>query len=260
MIDHVTIRVPDLDEAVRFYGRAIELVDGPTPDQGSTFPDWGDFSLTEADDTHPVTERLHIGFRADSTRQVDDWWHAMVEAGYPSDGEPGPRPQYSPDYYGAFVLDAAGNSVEAMTSGPRKQSGVLDHLWLRSGDLEAMTRFYETVSLAGHYVTRHEGRTAIRGDGATFSIVGGAPTVGLHLAFAAPDQAAVDAFHRAGVEAGYASNGAPGERPEYHPGYYGAFLLDPNLHNIEAVHHGSRRINVTSQLDDHNIEAVDHGR
>jgi hypothetical protein len=47
----------------------------------------------------------------------------------------------------------------------------------------------------------------------------------------------VDLFHRAGVRAGYASNGGPGERPEYHPGYYGAFLLDPDGNNIEAVFH-----------------------
>ncbi len=44
-------------------------------------------------------------------------------------------------------------------------------------------------------------------------------------------------FHRAGIEAGYVSNGEPGERPEYHPGYIGAFLLDPDGHNIEAVFH-----------------------
>ena len=47
----------------------------------------------------------------------------------------------------------------------------------------------------------------------------------------------VEAFHRAGVEAGYVSNGEPGERPEYHPGYIGAFLLDPDGQNIEAVFH-----------------------
>jgi catechol 2,3-dioxygenase-like lactoylglutathione lyase family enzyme len=240
MIDHVTIRVPALDEAVGFYGRALELVGAPPPDEGSIFSDWGDFSLVEADESHPVTERLHIAFRAESTEAVDAWWRAMTQLG-PSDGEPGPRPQYSPDYYGAFVLDPAGNSVEAMTDGPRKQPGPLDHLWLRTGDLEAMSRFYEAVCPAvAHRVTRHEGRTAIRGDGATFSIVEGPPTVGLHLAFAAPDHGTVEAFHRVGVGAGYASNGAPGERPEYHPGYYGAFLLDPDGHNIEAVDHSRR--------------------
>ena len=50
----------------------------------------------------------------------------------------------------------------------------------------------------------------------------------------------VTAFHDAGIAAGYSSNGAPGERPEYHPGYYAAFLHDPDGHNIEAVDHGRR--------------------
>ena len=49
--------------------------------------------------------------------------------------------------------------------------------------------------------------------------------------------ATVDAFHEAGVAAGYRSDGAPGERPEYHSGYYGAFLLDPDGNNVEAVFH-----------------------
>lgn len=58
-----------------------------------------------------------------------------------------------------------------------------------------------------------------------------------HVAFAAPDRAAVDAFYAAGLAAGGADNGAPGERPIYHPGYYGGFLLDPDGNNVEAVHH-----------------------
>ena len=59
-----------------------------------------------------------------------------------------------------------------------------------------------------------------------------------HLAFQAKDRATVDAFHRAGLAAGGRDNGAPGERANYHPGYYGAFLLDPDGNNIEAVFHG----------------------
>ncbi|TIW79888.1 MAG: VOC family protein, partial [Mesorhizobium sp.] len=58
-----------------------------------------------------------------------------------------------------------------------------------------------------------------------------------HLAFQARDHAMVDAFHKAGLAAGGTDNGAPGERP-YHPGYYAAFVLDPDGNNIEAVHHG----------------------
>jgi catechol 2,3-dioxygenase-like lactoylglutathione lyase family enzyme len=60
------------------------------------------------------------------------------------------------------------------------------------------------------------------------------------MAFPAPDRAAVDAFHRTAIGAGYRDNGGPGERPQYHPGYYGAFVLDPDGNNIEAVFHDER--------------------
>lgn len=58
-----------------------------------------------------------------------------------------------------------------------------------------------------------------------------------HLAFQAKDRATVDAFHRAALANGGKDNGGPGERP-YHPGYYAAFVLDPDGNNIEAVYHG----------------------
>jgi hypothetical protein len=60
------------------------------------------------------------------------------------------------------------------------------------------------------------------------------------MAFPAADHAAVDAFHRTATGAGYRDNGGPGERPQYHPGYYGAFVLDPDGNNIEAVFHDDR--------------------
>jgi catechol 2,3-dioxygenase-like lactoylglutathione lyase family enzyme len=59
----------------------------------------------------------------------------------------------------------------------------------------------------------------------------------LHVAIVAKDRATVDAFYRAALAAGGKDNGAPGLRPEYHPNYYGAFVLDPDGHNIEAVCH-----------------------
>ena len=59
----------------------------------------------------------------------------------------------------------------------------------------------------------------------------------VHVAFAARSRTEVDAFHAAGLTAGATDNGAPGERPQYHPGYYGAFLLDPDGNNVEAVFH-----------------------
>ena len=61
-----------------------------------------------------------------------------------------------------------------------------------------------------------------------------------HLAFQASDRATVDAFHKAAIAAGGKDNGAPGERP-YHPGYYAAFVLDPDGNNIEAVYHGQAK-------------------
>jgi catechol 2,3-dioxygenase-like lactoylglutathione lyase family enzyme len=58
-----------------------------------------------------------------------------------------------------------------------------------------------------------------------------------HVAFAAPDRALVDAFHRAAMAAGATDNGAPGLRPHYHESYYGAFVIDPDGHRLEAVCH-----------------------
>jgi hypothetical protein len=60
----------------------------------------------------------------------------------------------------------------------------------------------------------------------------------MHLAFRAPSRLAVDAFHMIGVKSGGTDNGAPGVRTRYHPNYYAAFVLDPDGHRLEAVHHG----------------------
>ena len=66
---------------------------------------------------------------------------------------------------------------------------------------------------------------------------GGPPTGRLHVAFAAKDRSVVDAFYASAMAAGGRDNGAPGLRAHYHPNYYGAFVLDPDGHNIEAVCH-----------------------
>ena len=62
---------------------------------------------------------------------------------------------------------------------------------------------------------------------------------GVHIAFAAKDRAVVDVFHAAALAAGGRENGAPGLRPRYHANYYGAFILDPDGHNVEAVCHAA---------------------
>jgi catechol 2,3-dioxygenase-like lactoylglutathione lyase family enzyme len=65
-----------------------------------------------------------------------------------------------------------------------------------------------------------------------------APITPVHIAFSARSRAEVDAFYQAALAAGAKDFGAPGVRPQYHPNYYGAFVLDPDGHNIEAVIHG----------------------
>src|SRR5205814_3603871 len=94
-----------------------------------------------------ATRNLHLAFVARTHGEVDEWWRTMTGAGYRDDGTPGPRPQYHPDYYGAFVLDPDGNSVESVAVG-RERAGDnrIDHLWLGVRDVEATRRFYERIA------------------------------------------------------------------------------------------------------------------
>jgi catechol 2,3-dioxygenase-like lactoylglutathione lyase family enzyme len=243
VFDHVTIRVSDIDASTAFYGLALDAVDfGEAPSRSELGAEWNDFSITPADREHPVTRRLHVGFAAPTRGHVDRFWRDLLAAGYRGDGEPGPRPQYSESYYGAFVLDPDGNSAEAVHhDGVREDGGTIDHIWIRVADVAASARFYEAISRFGGYTFD------VRGDRAHasapvggFTVVAGEPTVDVHLAFPAPDRETVDEFHRVATAAGYRDNGAPGERPVYHPGYYGAFVLDPDGHNVEAVFHDRR--------------------
>jgi catechol 2,3-dioxygenase-like lactoylglutathione lyase family enzyme len=148
-IDHVTIRVADLTRAEAFYDRVFGLLGfAGVRHEDDLGREWGDFSIAWTDAEHPPTGGLHIAFTADSQELVKSWWHGLVDVGYRSDGEPGLRPQYSPDYYGAFILDEQGNSVEAVThSRAREQPcGVIDHLWIRVQDLARTRRFYEPIA------------------------------------------------------------------------------------------------------------------
>ncbi len=119
---------------------------------------------------------------------------------------------------------------------------LIDHLQLVVADIDASKRFYAEVlktlglSLCGEgvgyfwidelFVSTKESQAAE-----------GVLTGRTHLAFQAPTRESVTSFYEAGLAAGGTDNGPPGERP-YHPGYYAAFLLDPDGNNIEAVFHG----------------------
>jgi catechol 2,3-dioxygenase-like lactoylglutathione lyase family enzyme len=111
---------------------------------------------------------------------------------------------------------------------------LIDHVHLRTHDLAACARFYGAIMdvLGIPYLSdaRHFQADELWIDaGERRSIV--------HLAFQTPDREMVDRVHAAALAAGGRDNGAPGER-SYHPGYYAAFMLDPDGNNIEAVFHG----------------------
>ena len=239
MFDHVTIRASDRRASEAAYTTVLgELGIEPTY-ADEWFVEWGDFSLLDASDERPATTRLHIGFVAPSRAQVDAFWHAGRASGLTDAGAPGERPHYKPDYYGAFLLDPDGNSVEAVHHGSLREGGVIDHLWLRTDDLDAARRFYAVVAPSAGLRLRDLSSRHVQvvGSSGSFSVVPGPSTRGLHLAFPAATNSAVDEFHRAATGAGHRDDGAPGERPAYHPGYYGAFVLDPEGNSVELVNH-----------------------
>ena len=240
MFDHVTIRVADRGASERFYNTVLQTLGIDQSYRTNTISEWQDFMITAADSEHPVTRRLHIGFVAPDRDRVDAFWQAGVDAGYRDDGKPGPRPEYGEDYYGGFLLDPDGNSAEACRhDNLRRDGGIVDHLWIRVADLDDARSFYDTIAPHAGLRKDHDTdqRVQYRGETGSFSLLPGDPTEYLHMAFPTRDDQDVQRFHEAAVEAGHRSNGGPGERARYHPGYYAAFVLDPDGNNIEVVNH-----------------------
>ncbi|WP_428029608.1 VOC family protein [Ancylobacter sp.] len=122
---------------------------------------------------------------------------------------------------------------------------LIDHISLVVADFEASRRFYAAVLDV-------LGVPVVEGDGYFFAdelfVSPGEPTTGrAHLAFQAADEETVRRFHAAALAAGGRDNGAPGLR-DYHPGYYAAFVLDPEGNNIEAVFHGPAKRSAPSVI------------
>ena len=125
---------------------------------------------------------------------------------------------------------------------------MLDHLGLRVSDIAKAKAFYETaLAPLGIKMIFEVPKEATGGDPAygfgeaqqPYFWIGknGPATAGVHVAFTADSRAQVDAFYKAAIAAGGTDNGAPGVRAIYHPDYYGAFVLDADGHNVEAVCH-----------------------
>ncbi|WP_342709229.1 VOC family protein [Bradyrhizobium sp. B124] len=119
---------------------------------------------------------------------------------------------------------------------------MLDHVTIGISDIERSKTFYDAA-------LRPLGITRLYAEGAEFAGYGvrpkaffwigrrATPQTGAHIAFTANDRATVDRFYDDAIKAGGRNNGRPGIRPHYHANYYGAFVLDPDGHNIEAVCH-----------------------
>ena len=124
---------------------------------------------------------------------------------------------------------------------------LIDHIQLIVRDIDASRRFYEAVFAAIGIPIAGEGKDYFWADELFISTADSEAAAGKltgrhHIAFQTKDRAMVDAFYEAGLAAGGKDNGKPGERERYHPGYYAAFLLDPDGNNIEAVHHGEAKL------------------
>ncbi len=127
---------------------------------------------------------------------------------------------------------------------------LIDHIHLVVQDIEASRRFYSAALASIGRELTYDAEQAFACDELYVSSSGevGADSTGphrVHLAFQVSDRAAVSRFFEAAIAAGGRDNGAPGERP-YHPGYFAAFVLDPDGNNIEAVHHGEAQRSAAS--------------
>jgi catechol 2,3-dioxygenase-like lactoylglutathione lyase family enzyme len=216
VFDHVTIRASDREASVRFYLTVLSAIGVEQTSSTAEFPEWDDFSIAQAEDDARATRGLHIAFATRTRAEVDAFWRAGTAAGHADDGAPGWRTRYGPDYYGGFLLDPDGNSAEAVhTERAPTREGNIDHLWIRVADVAAARDFYRTIGGAAglRQGADEPDRAQFVGRSASFSLVrGDHVTRNVH-------------------------NGPPGERSRYHPGYFSAFVLDPDGNNVEVVNH-----------------------
>jgi len=124
MIDHISVGADDIAAARAFYATVLATVGLRIVDEAAgRFVDFGaggalepEFSVETPTDGRPAApgNGVHVAFRAPSRAAVDAFHAAALISGGQSDGPPGPRPQYGPNYYGAFVFDLEGNKIEAV--------------------------------------------------------------------------------------------------------------------------------------------------
>lgn len=210
--------------------------------------------IAEASGCHAVDLEVEVGHedverlyeRAGFRRRDRARWYRPLPA-------PVPGTDFAPSLRETRPGTLAGPSQAGETPRDPRPHASLDHLSLGVDDLARSKRFYD-AALAPLGLVAHEqitGEIAYGPAGAApaegFAFYVGfedlaakravAPSAGFHVALRAPTRASVRAFHAAGLASGGRDLGAPGLRPHYHEHYYGAFLLDPDGHHVEAVCH-----------------------
>jgi catechol 2,3-dioxygenase-like lactoylglutathione lyase family enzyme len=237
VFDRVTIRVAGPEASERFYRTTLGALEIEPTRASEEGVEWDDFAVEPAGASEPPTRNLHVGFVAPSRERVDRFWRAGTNAGYEDEGPPGERPRYTRSYYGAFLRDPDGNSVEAVRHDDVRRGGNVDHLWIGVADLDAAVAFYLTLMpcLGLREGRRWDAGRQFRGAWATFSLVAdGRPvTEGLRLAFPAPDEGAVEEFHAAVTWAGFAEASLPVWAPD--GSRCTASVLDPEGTRVESV-------------------------
>ena len=211
-IDHVTLRVSRLADALAFYTQVFERLGfrGERYD-GELGHEWKDFSIAQADPAHPTTRGLRIALAAASPVPADEL---------------------------SGVLD--GNSIETVHhEAGNSEAGSIDHVWIRVADLAATKSFYGPLAAALGLESRDRGdRLQLVTDSGMCTLTAGPPTRNLHLAFGVGDRQAVHDFHRAGLR-----GRRPRQRPprasarSTTPATTGPSCSTPNSNNIEAVFH-----------------------
>src|SRR5690242_20482490 len=171
MFNHVALRTSDRMASRQFFDTVLSTVGAGPRKSATNLDQWRDFLVAGIRDDRPPTHGAHVAFVTRSPDEVDAFWRAGTRAGYDSDGEPGLRPQYGESYYGSFLLDPDGNSIEATWLGrPRRGQGVVDHVWIRVADLGESRRFYTAIAapLGLQVGAEHPERFSLVGDDRDF--------------------------------------------------------------------------------------------
>lgn len=120
MLDHITIQVRNLAKSKNFYDAVLESLGMKIVLSNTKKSFWGYgvkedpiFEIAQATKSSPAHKRVHIAFKAKNRKSVDAFYKTAIAAGGKDNGPPGPRPNYTPSYYAAFVRDPDGNNIEA---------------------------------------------------------------------------------------------------------------------------------------------------